>query len=457
MTGSESDALLATAEEALVAGRWAEARDGFRAALDVHESGAALFGLGLALWWLREPAESIRLQERAYRVFRRSGDHEHAFFTAMYLCLGYDMTFGNSSASRGWLAKLSRLAKDQGLTGLEGWVLFCRAVVDHDRNPAAAERWAQQALDVALVSGDADLDVCARSELGAAMIELGRLSDGAELLDEAMAGALGGEVETLDSVVLASCRTIISCSRAADVKRAAQWIRAASNFNERYGSPHLYTTCRVYYAALLILSGHWGQAEDELNEVLAVGALVEPLLHAEALSLLASLRLAQGRVEEAERLIAGFEQYGPVGAVLAAIRAAQGQFEVACWLVRRRLSGLRQNCLEAAQLLVLLIDFEIAAGELQKALADAQRLVAMTVSTDIPMMRGRSYHALGSALCAAGDVKATRELEHARAVFVVLVGPEPHRPRRMGPFAQEDNTWLLTMAGLWAARPSAYR
>lgn len=175
------------------------------------------------------------------------------------------------------------------------------------------------------------------------MIELGRLSDGAELLDEAMAGALGGEVETLDSVVLASCRTIISCSRAADVKRAAQWIRAASNFNERYGSPHLYTTCRIHYAALLILSGHWGQAEDELNEVLAVGALVEPLLHAEALSLLASLRLAQGRVEEAERLIAGFEQYSAVGGVLAAIRAAQGQFEVACWLVRRRLSGLRQT------------------------------------------------------------------------------------------------------------------
>jgi hypothetical protein len=78
MTGSESDALLVAAEEALAAGRWAEARDGFRAALDVHESGAALFGLGLALWWLREPEASIRrfISSRRLRrpTFSRQSD-----------------------------------------------------------------------------------------------------------------------------------------------------------------------------------------------------------------------------------------------------------------------------------------------------------------------------------------------------------------------------------------------
>ena len=31
-------------------------------------------------------------------MFRREEDYENAFFPAMYLCLGYDMTFGNSSA-----------------------------------------------------------------------------------------------------------------------------------------------------------------------------------------------------------------------------------------------------------------------------------------------------------------------------------------------------------------------
>ena len=77
-----------------------------------------------------------------------------------------------------------------------------------------------------------DLDVCARSELGAALVELGRTREGTALLDEAMAGALGGEVQDLDAVVFASCSTITSCSRAADVKRATQWIRAAAGFND---------------------------------------------------------------------------------------------------------------------------------------------------------------------------------------------------------------------------------
>ena len=117
-------ALLAVAGEALSTGRWEEARDGFKATLEIEESGAALFGLALALWRLRDPVSSVRLQERAFGMFRREGDNENAFFTAMYLCLGYDMTFGNLSASRGWLGKAARVVEDCGLDALRGWVML---------------------------------------------------------------------------------------------------------------------------------------------------------------------------------------------------------------------------------------------------------------------------------------------------------------------------------------------
>ena len=59
--------------EALSTGRWEEARAGFEAALEIEESGEALFGLALALWWLRDPVNSVRFQERA---FGRSGGRE---------------------------------------------------------------------------------------------------------------------------------------------------------------------------------------------------------------------------------------------------------------------------------------------------------------------------------------------------------------------------------------------
>jgi tetratricopeptide (TPR) repeat protein len=317
-------ALLTAAGEALSAGRWEEARAGFEATLEIEESGAALFGLALALWWMRDPVSSVSLQERAFGMFRREGDNENAFFTAMYLCLGYDMTFGNLSASRGWLAKATRVVEDFGLDALRGWVLLCEAVTLHHEDPVAAEEKARGALEVARETNDADLDVCARSELGAALVEPGMTSEGTALLDEAMAGALGGEVQNLDAVVLASCRTITSCSLAVDIKRATQWIRAATRFNERYGSPHLCTTCRIHYARVLLLSGHWALVEAELRAALSLGSLVEPELYAEALALLGHLRVAQGRAGEAERLIAGYEQHAAVVSVLAAIRALQG-------------------------------------------------------------------------------------------------------------------------------------
>lgn len=60
-----------------------------------------------------------------------------------------------------------------------------------------------------------------------------------------MAAALAGEADSLDAVVLTSCRTITSCGHGGEVPRATQWIRAADDFNRRYGSPHLYATYLV--------------------------------------------------------------------------------------------------------------------------------------------------------------------------------------------------------------------
>jgi DNA-binding CsgD family transcriptional regulator len=416
-------ALLAAAGEALAEGRWEEARASFEKSLDIEESGEALFGLALALWWLRDPVSSVRLQERAFGLFRREGDNENAFLTAMYLCLGYDMTFGNFSASRGWLAKASRVVESCGLDALRGWVMLCEAVTLSHEDSAAAAAKAREALTVARESSDADLDVCARSELGAALVELGRTSEGAALLDEAMAGALSGEVQTLDAVVLASCRTITSCSRAGDVKRATQWIRAATHFNEKYGSPHLYTTCRIHYGRVLLLSGQWTLAEAELRAALSVGPLVEPELYAEALALLGRLRVAQGRPEEAERLIAGYEQHAAVVPVLATVRAVQGQFEVAEWLVRRRLDAQKLNPLGEAELRGLLLELELERGRFQEALTDAKELSAIASRLDAPAISARAHYLLGCALAAVGDESAPRELERARTTFVELVMP----------------------------------
>ena len=129
--------------------------------------------------------------------------------------------------------RAARLVEDFELAPLEGWVLLSRAAGAYSGgDPRAGEGFARQARELARRFGDTDLELCALSQIGGALVLMGRVEEGALLLDEAMAGALGGEGGP-ETVVHTSCVTIVCCSRAAELKRAAQWIRAA----ERVQSP----------------------------------------------------------------------------------------------------------------------------------------------------------------------------------------------------------------------------
>ena len=427
MTGTDPKspgAVVSEARAALADGRWQEARDGFESALVAGESGAALFGLAIARWWLREPGEAINLEERAFTAYCREGDYEDAVNVALYLCLGQSMTFGNNAAARGWLERGSRIVEEQRLLHLRGWMLLCRAVVEQDDGDViAAEKWAREALAAAAEFDELDLEVCARSELGSAMVAQGRLREGTAYLDDAMAGALGGDIQVIDSVVLAACRTIASCSRAGDVRRATQWIRAATQFNQRFGSPHLHTTCKTHYADLLFLNGRWPEAEAELAEALDVGARAEPLLHATARAGLAELRLAQGRHEEAERLLAGHEQHPVALSAWAGILVAGGQAERAAELLRRRIRVAGAGRLEEIRLRVRLVTAEIACARPDKAVAAALELLDLAGSIDVPLAAARAHHSAGLAFLAAGEAAAVDHVERALAAYLELDMP----------------------------------
>jgi tetratricopeptide (TPR) repeat protein len=245
---AEAEALLGDAGTALGCGQWAVARASFEASLEAQETAEALLGLSDALWWLGDTEGAVRCGERAYAAFRRRQDPVPAALAAVTLYFHYRVSLGNAAPARGWLGRAARLVEEFGLAPLEGWVLLMRA---HDSgDPAAAERWARQARELARGCHDVDLELCALSQLGAALVEMGRVEEGGALLDEAMAASLGGECSNLRTVVYTSCNMISACSRVVGIERAAQWIRAADEFTARYGSPHLYTTCRTYYGGV---------------------------------------------------------------------------------------------------------------------------------------------------------------------------------------------------------------
>lgn len=64
---------VAVGRASLDRGNWAEARDAFEEALRAEPAEAspdALDGLGLARWWLGEPAAALELRSRAYSASR---------------------------------------------------------------------------------------------------------------------------------------------------------------------------------------------------------------------------------------------------------------------------------------------------------------------------------------------------------------------------------------------------
>ena len=428
--------LVEAGREALVRGAWEEARSAFehalytgdrdapehsfRAALDPEESAEILSGLAEAQWWLGEIRESIDCWERAYSGFRQRPDPAQAAFVAIQLGLLYDANLGNHAAAAGWVARAARLVEEHALEPLRGWVLIARTSESAD--PGRHEALARQAHQLGRVSGDRDLELCALTQIGVALIDQGRITEGMAFHDEAMAGALAGEGQ-LDTVVFTACEMMTSYSRCAQYQRMAQWIRVADRFVERYGCPYLNASCRTHYGEVLFATGDWARAEEELRAALRLSETSLPAVRAKALARLAELRLAQGRVEEAERLLVGFEDHEATAPAYTRIHLMRGRFALAAATVRRWLDVLGENRLESTLLLELLGEAEIGQSQVEAAAERGRKLAELGSTLDCRVMLAGGERLRGRALAAASDPAAKGYLHAALREFARLEMP----------------------------------
>jgi DNA-binding NarL/FixJ family response regulator len=372
---------LATGRDALAAGRWEEARAAFAAALAERETPEALDGMGVALWWLGETRASVTHTERAYAEFRRAGDAVSAAVAAMSLCVTWISNFDNHAAAGGWLARAERVLEDTDPNPLQGWLWLMRGYLEPD--PGRARVLQQRALELARESGDPDLELSALGDLGLSLVTEGRASEGLALIDEAMAGTLGGERRRLDTVVFACCDMLIACDLAGDLQRAVQWCQVADRFIDRYGCPFLYARCRTLYGGILVAKGRWAEAEQELLAAIRMAQGVGPASHAEALARLADLRLRQGRLEEAQGLLPERGGGRAAARTAARLRLARDEPAVAAGLLERALEDAGQpgihgeHHLRAAAALETLVAAHLALGDPDAAAAAAVRLAEL--------------------------------------------------------------------------------
>lgn len=406
------------------AGRWADARDAFRELLAATGSPAALAGLGDALFFLGELGESVRCRERAYAGSRRAGNVAEAVDSAVWLCLVYGMSLGNEAAARGWLARAeSMAAPDDGLS--LAWVDYCAALLATDARRCRA--LIERALATSRELGDPDLAVCALAERGVVLVKDGDVQGGLRCVDEAMASALGGDGTSFYTVVMAGCSMLTVCDLLADLGRAAQWTQAAGDWMKTYGCPSLYAQCRLVHGRVLLLTGHWADADDELRRAAEGTRGVFPGMYHRAVASLAELRVRQGRFDEAQAVIEGIGAPVESSLVAAALALVNHEPMAAVALVERWLrsedggsnslvpplhAGGQRSSLETAPALSLLVEAQLAAGNLGGARRAADALAERAAGPGAAALLSAYAALAGGRVAAAGGA-----LEAAAAWF----------------------------------------
>ena len=406
---------LIEAQELVAAGQWEQARQRLAGLLAVQESPEAHDGMGAALWWLCRVRESLDHRERAYAGYLAEHRHIEAAIVALDISVCHLTNLDNPVAAQGWIARARRMAELASDDQLDGWLWLMEAYTcqEPSRQRALLTRTLQRARSI----DDLDLELAALADMGLALVIQGEVPDGLSLVDEAMAGTLGGECRRLDTVVWASCSMLAACSLVGDHRRAAQWCGVADRFAEKYGCPFLQARCRSHYGRVLVALGDWRQAEIELNQALTMSADCGREPRVEALAGLAELRLRQGAVDEAAAMLSEVGDLPSAVVVTAEMLTAQGHPDRAAAVLRARLTALDGQESEFPVVAAGLVDAYLADGNVAMAAAAAQNLRRATPEQH-PQSTALVHRADGLVAAASGDAElAERRLRAAVTEF----------------------------------------
>ena len=344
----------------------------------------------------------------AIRAFTAAGDNRRAAMACVQLGNLFANYLNNQTAARAWFVRAARMVDNEPPCIEQGWVAVAAMGCDVD-DPDVLLAGASLALDRARRFGDVNLETKALADAGLAHVHAGRVAEGMQLLDEAMALACG-PADDNDSAGKSVCSFFTACYFACDFDRAQSWVDTLTKrglIGSTSGAQlFLAGHCDSVQATLLCELGRWSEAEavlvkaNDTFEQATGGGSWHPAIA------LAELRIRQGRLADAEHLLIGKE--GRMQALLPAARLhlARGDFELARATAERGLRAIGNDRLRAAELLALLVDVELGVGDRDAAAALCKDMVTRAQGLDVPALEARVASSRARALAACGDIVA---------------------------------------------------
>ena len=370
---------------ALGEGRWEAARALFEGAVAAEETPDGFEGLSWAAWWLDDAGVVFDARERAYRLYKKSGDAAGAARMATWLACDQLDFHGAFAVAGGWLGRAHRLLDPLEPGPDHGWLAFLEGYMAHAGGETAkAAELARLATELGRRFAVADLEMLGLALEGATLVACARVREGMRRLDEATATALDEEATVPISGAWACCFLVTACTAVRDYERAFEWCDRIAEFAERYGSRYMLAFCRAEYGSVHLWRGRWADAETVLEASVEDFSRSRPAMVGGPLVALAELRRRQGRPEEAALLL---DQAGPsptgqlCRARLALDRGESGRaVELAERFMRQVPAHLK---VDRAPALELLVRARTGRGELMEAgsALEALREVEQLVGT----------------------------------------------------------------------------
>jgi DNA-binding CsgD family transcriptional regulator len=405
--------LLRAGERAIAAAEWETAQGCLERALEEGDSPDALTGLSKVAMFQREYERAIELRERAFDLYKAAGHPARAAESAIWLTFMYATYHGNFSAALGWKERAASVLDGTDDTAAHGWLTLTEA--PFSRDPAEREQIAVSALAIARRFGDVDLEIEALALLGEAYVVGGQVVEGMRLLDEAMAAVTAGRIRDHFALGEIYCRLLSACEAALDVRRATDWLSMV----DRYvvWTDFVRPTCRTHYGGILVALGRWAEAETELLAAIEGfdrGYRGDRMF---AALRLADLRMRQGRVEEAERLLEGGEWHPTARRLAATIALARGDTALASELGELCAEGSRLADPTCAPALEVLVATRLAIGNLPAAHDAADRLATIARASGLERLEACAALAEGRVATAQGHERAVGQLKRAVELF----------------------------------------
>ncbi|MGH2676588.1 MAG: hypothetical protein ACRDH1_14385, partial [Actinomycetota bacterium] len=329
--------------------------------------------------------------------------------------------------AQGWAAKAIRLAEENHEWPVHGWLAWMGGLLAWFQGDfeAAIARY-DQALEFADRTGDPNLHAMSLHDKGHALCVLGKVAEGMALLDEAMAGVVGGELDP-EAAGYVYCGMIGVCSKLGDYGRAAEWTSATLRWCERQSIPAFPGVCRVHQAELMRLHGSYAKAEEQAR--LACEELprfnflsgLGPAYHE-----IGEVRRRMGDLNAAENAYARAHEFGyDPQPGLSLLRLAEGKVEAAAAGIRQALEHASSNHCLQVRVLAAQAEIALAAGDPETAASASDELESIVGGYEASSsLQAMAACVRGAARLAQGDAaQALLHLQQARQLWQEVEAP----------------------------------